>query len=388
MAYELHLKLYDRYGVQKRGFIAPVWARYTDSVDTDDPLIFYLHEEADAVESIEEFDIVEVMIRNRDLLLMDSGGGFVRALVAIVRDFIYTTDDNGETFIEYRAPSANHILSWRSVLWYAGVDNRSSFSGVAAETLMKLLVTYNFTANATTGNGRQRNGDLLPGMGLDISVVADSAGGNVLSGSFTGKNILVALQKLTEQAGGDFALSWDGGIDWSFDFYPGQLGDDKSFGADRVLFSLKNNTMKNPRLIKTGAKSSVALAAGAGPGEERQVSEVLGPDYGLDYDIEIFVDARQEKESDGRAYRGRLKLEDLRAKQNLSFTVLQTSNQFYSPVPITGRKTYKAGDIVLAVYQSEAIRKIEKIQVYWNDPQNEDAFVVDVITREVVENGS
>lgn len=388
MAYELFLKLYDRDGDLKKGYISPIWARYTDRVNSDDPLIFMLHNESDGVELIEEFDLIEVFIRNRDLFLMDSDGGFVSAFVAIVRDWNYSTDENGETFIEFKAPGINHLLSFRSVAWYAGVENRSVFQDVRSESIMKMLVDYNCTSNASTGNGRLRNGDLLPGMGFDVSIAADGSAGNVISATFKGSNLLTALQKIADQAAGDFALSWQGANDFEFEFYPDQLGADKSSGSDRVLFSLENGTMRDPRLIRTGASGTVAIAAGEGREELREVSVVNGDDYALDYDLEIFVDARQEKTEEGRIYRGGLKLYEKRIREQLTFSVLQTGNQFYSPIDITGRKTYRAGDLVYAVYRSEQIRKIEAIQVYWNDPSSEDAFNVDVTTREVVLSGS
>lgn len=389
MSYELFLKLYDRAGDTKRGAIFPLWARFADSVNADDPLVFRLNADSDPAQAVEELDIVEAFIRNREIGLISSDGGFVSAFVGIIRDFDISTDESSITYIDFIAPAENHILSWRSVLFYAGADDRSTFESGAAETIMKTVIEYNFTASAIPANGRHRNGDLLPGMGLNISIGADMEAGNLLSASFMGSNVLTALQKLAENGGGDFQLSWLGGNDWEFEFYPGQLGNDKSSGPDRVLFSLQNNTMRNPRLIKTGARASSGVAAGEGQGDLREITEVFGPDYSPDYDFETFVDARQEKTEAGREYRGALKLDEQKAKEELSFTVLQTSNQFYSPIDITGKKTYKAGDLILANYRGvDQVRKIERIQVYWNDPSSEDSFIVDVTTREVVSNGS
>lgn len=388
MSYELYLRLYDRSGVQKIGFIAPLFARFTDAVNGDDPLVFGLNLDHEAVSEISEFDLVEVMIRNQELLLMAPDKKFVSAFVGIVRNWDLSTNDDGESFLEYMAPGINHILSWRAVLWYAGVSDRSQFDDVAAETIMKTLVNYNCTVNASTANGRQRNGNLSPGMGIDLSIEADGGGGNLLSATFKGGNLLSSLQKLADQAAGDFALIWNGSNDFEFQFYAGQLGDDKSSGAERVLFSLANNTMRNPRIKRSGAAGTVAISAGAGKGVLREISEVFGSDYAADYDLEIFVDARQEVTDEGRVYRGGLKLDEKRIREELTFNVIQTGNQFYSPISITGRKTFKAGDLVLCVYGTEEIRKIESVKVYWNSPSSDDAFNVDVITREVVSYGS
>lgn len=376
------MRWYDRTGVLKHGFIDPLWARYTESVTGDEPLVFALHEDHAALADAEEFDILEVRLRNTELGI-ESGGDFVRTFVGIFRDWDLETDDDGLTYYTFYAPEERHILSWRSVLWYAGVTNRSEFSGVPAETIMKTLVQYNCTADASVVNGRQREGDLEPDMNVDITIIADTGAGEILSASMMGANLLAAFQKINDQAGGDFSLEWQGLNDWEFDFHPGQLGEDKSTGPDRVLFSLKNNTMRNPRLQRRGARATTAIAAGQGKGAYRQISAVDGPDYAAGYDLETFVDARNEPEAAGREFRGLARLEEQHVHEELSFDVLQTSNQFYSPVVVAGRKTYRAGDLVLATYGTEQVRKIEKVIVNWKVPQKDDPFQISIVTREV-----
>lgn len=381
MPYELYLRHHDRTGTLKNAVLAPLWARFTESVSGQEPLVFALDVDHPQVGDIEEFDIFEVMLRNQELGLAD----FERAFVAVQRHWDWITDDDGLQVLQFTAPNEKHILSWRHVLWYAGVANRSDFQTVPAETIMKTVVDYNLTALATTANGRQRAGDLAPGMGIDVATAVDGGGGNVLSMAFSGANVLSVLQKIVEQGGGDFSFEWQGGNDWEFDFHPGQLGDDKSIGADRVLFSTApgNNTMLRPRLKHTGAGATTAISAGKDTGTRRQITPVDGPDFASDYDLETFVDARNEDTADGREFRGLLRLEELRAREALTFEVLQTANQFYSPVAVTGRKTYRAGDLVLATYGSERVRKIESVEVNWQVPDREDPFQVSIATREV-----
>jgi hypothetical protein len=95
------------------------------------------------------------------------------------------------------------------------------------------------------------------------------------------------------------------------------------------------------------------------------------------------VDARNEPEAAGREFRGLARLEEQHVHEELSFDVLQTSNQFYSPVVVAGRKTYRAGDLVLATYGTEQVRKIEKVIVNWKVPQKDDPFQISIVTREV-----
>jgi len=382
MSYEFHLRHYDRLGILKNAFIEPLWARYTESVSGDEPLVFGLNADNPVVADMEEFDIIEAWLRNTDLGI-ESSDNFVRAFVGILRHWDIETDDDGVSFYTFYAPHECHILSWRSVLWYAGISNRSEFNVAPAETIMKILVQYNCTADASIANGRQREGDLATGMGIDLVVAADVGGGESLSASVMGLNLLSVLQKLNDQAGGDFSLNWQGSNDWLFDFHPGQLGIDKSTGADRVLFSLKNDTMRNPRLRRRGAQATTAIAGGQGEGVDRQISAVDGPDYAAGYDLETFVDARNEPTATGREFRGLARLADLRLSEELTFDVLQTSNQFYSPIAVTGRKTYRAGDLVLAVYGVEEIRKVEQVIISWKVSQKDDLFQVSIVTREV-----
>lgn len=164
MAYEFHIRHYDRSGVLKHGFLNPLWARYTVSVSGDEPLVFALKADDPVVVDMAEFDILEARLRNCDLGIEDSGD-FTRAFVGLLRDWDLETDDDGLSFYTFYAPHERHILSWRSVLWYAGVANRSEFTVIAAETIMKTLVQYNCTADASVANGRQREGDLDAGMG-------------------------------------------------------------------------------------------------------------------------------------------------------------------------------------------------------------------------------
>lgn len=383
MAYELYLRHFDRAGILKRAVINPLWARYTDEVNGQGPLVFALPADAVAAQALQEFDILQVMLRNRELGLLD----FTPAYTAILRVVDLWADADGVQYLQYTAPGEQSILGWRHVLWYANLNNRSSFSNVPAETIMKTVVDYNLTALAAHAPSdtttRQRDGDLGPGMGITVTTATDQGRGNNLSQAFSGANVLTVLRRLAERGGGDFALAWQGNADWEFEFYPGQRGEDKSSGADRVLFSLENNTMLVPRLETRGADATAAISAGQGEDQAREVDEVLGPDYAADYDIETFVDARGEVTQAGRVLRGGLRLDEMRRRRKLSFGVRQTADQYYSPVPVTGRKTYRAGDIVAAAFGEEQRQKLDWVRVDWRVPGSGDAFTVSVGTHEV-----
>ena len=119
----------------------------------------------------------------------------------------YTDHD----IFEATCPGLLTMLGWRVVAWKAGTANRSSFSGVKAETVMKTLVAYNAGSQATTANGRIRDG-VISG----LSVQADGAAGNTISVDCAYANLLEVLQKVAAIGGGDFDLVKTGAAGWEF----------------------------------------------------------------------------------------------------------------------------------------------------------------------------
>ena len=382
MTWELHLRHYDRSGDLLNGYIAPLVARYTNSLDGDEPLVFTLDAAAYAdLEPIAEFDIIEVMVRNRLLGVQSAGGGFVRDYAGIVRGSQpdRETNEDGVTWLTWYAPEQKHLFAWRRVLWAAGTANRSTFSSVVAETAVKTLVTYNCTAAASTGNGRWRSGDLA-GMGIALDIEADAAQGSAVSLSFAGGGLLASLAKVCELGGDYYSLTWQGGSlggahEWLLAW---GRGSDKSAGGDRVLFSLETNTMRNPRRRFSAAAATTAVAAGQGEGSARAISAVDGADYAADNDIELFVDARNSATAAGREGAAALKLAEAAESSRLDFDVLMTGDVFYSPVAVAGRKTYHVGDRVLASYGGDEVRRIRATAITWDMTAGGEPFRVTV----------
>lgn len=156
-------------------------------------------------------------------------------------------------------PGQLSMLGWRHVAWAAGTANRSKFTGVAAETIMKTLVQYNATSDATVANGRKREGAVT-----GISIEADSARGTVRDWGCAHANLLKTLQELALVGGGDFDLIKTGAQAWEFRFYPGQRGTDRSA---TVLFSLGYGNMANPTYsYDRTQEATVAIVGGQGEG--------------------------------------------------------------------------------------------------------------------------
>lgn len=377
----LYLRHYSRNGTLISPVIDPIEARYTRRKNEQMPLVFTLPADQPAAEAIAEFDIIEVMYRNTRLGPVE----YTRAFVGIVRDFDWFEDGDGISMVAITAPHINHILSWRSVLWPAGMTGKSQFAAEPS-AIMAALVTDNLTAAATVAAGRWRAGDLLPLMGLSIAVATPPGSDITVETTTFGGNVLGVLQRVAEVSGMNFDVVWDGGN--AFTFAPGGLlGTDRRSGAAAVVLSRDNLTLVGPRYRRSGQQASVALAAGQGSGNERAISESYAPWYGPGNDIEVFVDARSESTEGGRQARGEQRLVDLRRADELTFAVQETAAAFWSPAPISGRRTFDVGDVVLVDYRGVFAHEITGVSVSWSPANGSSPFSVEIETHEYVGSG-
>jgi hypothetical protein len=390
--YEVHLRLYSRDGQLKEPYIEPLAARWTHTLDGDEPITWTVEAGNPTAGGVAEYDLAEVMLRNKSLGIVAPDGGFVRDGVGIVRGWQIETGDDGVTLYTFRAPEQKHILNWRPVLYRAGVTGSSRFSNVPAETIIKTLVAQNCTAAATTGNGRLLPGDLAD-MATSIVIETDQGRGGSLSPSLAYGLILNIWQRLRPRAGGDIALEWQGGAAegghyWTLSFHAPHLGDDWSSGPGRVVFSLENFTMLRPRLVyQPAAATAVVVGGRAGDDGLRIFETVLGPDWAADNDLQGFVDARDLSLASSLQDRGleRVTADETRARERLEFDVAQTADVFYSPVGVAGRATYRLGDLVLAAYAGrEQVHKIKAVVLDWQLRGERSPLQIQVETDEVV----
>lgn len=238
-------------------------------------------------------------------------------------------------------------LGWRSVGYAAGTANRSRFESEDAETIMRTLVEYNAGPSATVVNGRKRTGTIT-----GLSSGASAGQGNVISWNSFGKNLLTTLQDMARVAGGDFDLLKNAaGTAWTFQFYPGQRGSDRTA---TVTFALEAANMADPVLRVDHTKSATAaIVAGSGTGATRTFVTRTSSLYSATYDRETFVDHRA---SGGAASTveldttGDVRLEELAPVVSIDFRVLQTPASLY-------RKHYQLGDLVTARYAGQTVTK-------------------------------
>lgn len=240
------------------------------------------------------------------------------------------------------------LLSWRHVAWYAETNNRSQFTGVKAETIMKTLVDYNAAANATTVNGRRRDGAIT-----GLTVEADGAHGNILNWNCAYDNLLKTLQGLSKIAGGDFDLVKTSSTAWQFRWYTGQLGTDKS---STVKFSLKLGNMSNAVYVDDRAEeSTVAIVGGQKEAADREIAIRTGANYDVSSNnIETFVDARNVKTIEGLNAVGDQELKEIQAKRSFYFEVLQAPQTIYGV-------HYGLGDLVSVINPFTGAIYIQKV---------------------------
>lgn len=249
-------------------------------------------------------------------------------------------------------PGILALLKMRIVNWPASISNRTVFTSVPGETIMKTLATYNITSSATTGNGRKRNGTNWPA--TQISIEADGGNGNSLDWYCHGQVLLESLQKLADIAGGDFDLVKTSPTSYELRWYTGQLGDDLS---STVRFSLGLGNMGNPEYVSSRTdEATVACVWGQGEDSDRDYATRTGANYAANNDIEVYINATDVEKGNtaGLEDRGDQKLRELEAIRSFRFRALQAPKTLYGV-------HYDKGDLVGVINPSTGDAYTQKV---------------------------
>lgn len=215
------------------------------------------------------------------------------------------------------ASGYNWLLSTRIVNYYAGYTNRTAFINKASEYIMKVLVNYNISSLATVANGRKRDGVLST-----VTSEGNSDRGTTQDWYCFGENLLESLQSLAKIAGGDFDLKKTGVNAFTFYFYPGQLGTDRT---STIVFSTGYGNLTDPEYNQSRIEEgTVACVWGPGQDIDRSYVTRTGADYSALNDREIFINASDVDTIEGMDSRGDEKLISARAEEHLLVTVIQT----------------------------------------------------------------
>lgn len=294
-----------------------------------------------AISSLEDKSQVELWRRDRenDIDWYMHFGGIYRA---------QRWDQPAEVIFKLTAQGYLSMLGWRIVAWRANTTDRSRYLSEKAETILKTMVDYNACANATIANGREREGAIT-----GITIQTDGANGNTLDWYCAWDNLLTSLHDLSRIAGGDYDLVKTAAQAWQFRWYTGQLGTDRSA---TVTFSVGRGNMGDPMYIKDRTdEATVCIVGGQGEGDLRMIAIVTGADYHVTTNnIEVFYNGSGNESADGLADAGDTRLDELRARDEFSFVVLQT------PASLFGVH-YFLGDLVKVVNPFTGVAATKKI---------------------------
>ncbi len=259
-------------------------------------------------------------------------------------------DDGNRTF---RAICVGNLdfLARAVIAWPANTANRSLFTTAKAETILKTLVTYNcVTASATTGNGRIRTTDLA-----NISVAVDAAGGNTITYACAQDDLLKALQDVARIGDRDFYLVRTAAQAWEFRTAQ-YLGTDRSA---TVTFALNFGNMSNPMLRRNRlSEKTVIIVGGQGTDSTRTFEVRTGTNYNATYSSkEDFYPATEYTTTAGLDAAGDVRLDQLRAKDDLSWNIIQTPASLYGV-------HYFLGDLVTGYFEGvTATKQISEVSV-------------------------
>lgn len=339
MGAEYQLRIIDTSGVTQAIITDFLSLAYVRKVNEPGLATFFVKDSHPALAYLTHNNQVEVYRRNADISL-----AWYLDFVGVIRKLTWETKES--TSLRVDAPGIMHVLSWNIVGYAAGTSSRNSFTATAAETVMKNLVKYNATSSGTVADGRKRaavdGSGKLSGL-FTITLQADAAGGNSLTIDAAWDNLLSTLQKVQTVAGGDFDLIKTAATTFQFRFYAGQRGTDRSTS---LTFALDRGNMANPVFTDDRIdEKTVAIVGGQGEGSARTTVTRTGTNYGATRMIETFVNASSAATTGALNAEGDSKLDDLRARPTLQFSVLQVPNAYYGV-------HYDLGDKVKAVYRS------------------------------------
>lgn len=276
-------------------------------------------------------------------------------LFGFQRDRHYDTDDNGIVTYTAVLKEQNDYLSRAIVDYPANTNNRSLFSNVATETILKTLVTRNATSSGTTGDGRRYNVDAW---GALVSVAADTATGTSQTKACMGQNLYEVLRELAEAGGLDFSLVKTGAQAWQFRT-AALLGTDRSSGTNSVTFALNYDNMRRAKLYSNrSSEKTVIVVGGQGVDSARATRRRTGANYhATTNSYELFHNGSQYTTNAGLDSAGDERAEELRARDMLSFEPIQVPSTLYG-------KHYFLGDKVKANFLGKSYTpQIRRVQV-------------------------
>lgn len=340
------------------------WVSYKAEVNAVGLLMFDLDASHSAIANLEQDGQIEVWRRDAA-----NGVDWYVDFEAFFVDEERRADDDGLTTFRAICPGQMDLLAREVVAWPANTDDRSLFSSVAASTIMTALVQYNATSDATTGNGR-----ILTSDQTNITCESDAAAGNTLTFACAQQPLIEALQDVARIGNRDFWLERTGAQAWTFRTAT-YLGTDRS---SSVTFALNYGNMSNPILRRNRLnEKTVVIVGGQGVEDDRSFEVRTGTNYNATYNSKVvFCPATQYTTSAGLQAAGDVRLDELRARDDLTWDIIQTPGSLYGV-------HYELGDLVTGYFQGvTATKQITSVTVTYA-PGNDRAEVIQAETSNI-----
>lgn len=282
----------------------------------------------------------------------ETGISATQEFAGIIRRRVRTIGE--KTTIEVTCIGMMGLLATRIVDFRAQINNRSRWIARPAETIIKDLFNYNIGSLATVANGR-----VIDGRITGMTTTASAGTGTTLTASFAYQNLLTAMQKVADDGGGDFSLTYTAPASWVFAWHLGQLGTDRT-ATVRLSVNLGTIGELVVEDDTTQDYATAVIVAGEGEGLGRLIAaRPATPPTGLDL-REYFVDARNVKKATTAMLQtmGNVTLRKVRRRQlTYTATLLQNAALRYG-------RDYFLGDLVTIVDITTPItRKIQSVDL-------------------------
>lgn len=330
------------------------------TLNSYDTMTLYIDEDSPHV----QYFVTDAIIEVRRRLARTNSTWYVEStLFHRTPDRRFTTNQKRQ-FISY-SRGLNDLLHRRFILYPANTS--FTLKDGPGETVMKAFVEENAGPSATSAF---RKSTLWTAPIFGLSVQSDGAHGVTWKGARTWQNVLDVLNEISVVAGVDFDVVRTGPRTFEFRTYYPQYGQDLSAS---VLFSTGFANMTNVVFVQSRTEEVNAVVV-LGPGQESSRITWPAVDAGATVDspwntIETVQDARAQPSVAEMETTAQQVLDEGRAQDDFSFTVLQTAIRQYGPV---GEGEYWFGDIVRAQYGAvNVLRKIVGVTINLNQG-NED----------------
>ncbi len=267
-------------------------------------------------------------------------------------------DNRGKRYRKIKAQTANAILGFRRVLYYANDTTYTLRSAVPADNLMKSVVTQNMGSTADSSPLVSPLAAWPTRLWTSyLSIDADVSLGPNVTKAFAWQSVLTTLQELARDAAEQeapvyFDVVTGASTLLAFRTWANVRGVDRSSGTNRLVISPERGSLGGT-VERTSDWTNMATAVAAG-GQGQDAARVLGADYDSDRIAlspfglrEHFLNATQMSSSTALAGEAASELRNRRPKKVLTGTLLSTPGSVYG-------MDWGFGDKIIAEFERDS----------------------------------